>query len=85
MSDHTTVAESLAAEHRKNESMRKRSGNVMDGRALVRFLYLLLRDRVQPAELENLLLKIEYTEDTIFSNGWLAAYAQDIADRLEAK
>jgi hypothetical protein len=66
----------------EKQNLRERSGNVRDGRPLVRFLYVLLRGHVHPGDIEDTLLKIDYSEDALLANGWLARYAQDIADRL---
>ncbi len=73
----------------QNEEMRERSGRIIDDRPLVAFLYLLLRDvELTVGDLE-LCVDQAVTElagwqrDRMFTNGWLAQYAQDIADRLE--
>ena len=73
-------AERLVSE---NERMREVSGNVSDSRPLVAFLYDLMRDELVPGRVEKLLeqLNPECTE-WVFTNGWLARHAQDIAERL---
>ena len=71
--------------------MRKASGNINDDRTLVCFLYLLMRDAVTPGKMEQILLSISNINDKDtplkdkfqLTNGWLAQYAQDIADRIE--
>lgn len=69
------------------KTIRKRSGEVDSDDPLVSFLYVLLRDHVQPGIVEEILLKqVPIPEDTAqFSNGWLARYAQDIAERLRKR
>lgn len=63
-------------------NMRDRSGNVTDSRPIVQFLYLLMRGHVHPSAIEDILLQIDYTGPTIFTNGWLAAYCKDVVNRL---
>lgn len=64
--------------------IRDRSGKVSDARPLVRFLYDLFRDHIPTGVAEKLV--VDSTDDDItvthYSNGWLAAYCQDLADRL---
>lgn len=78
MTDHPTLDQSNAA-------MRARSGHVRDDRPLVSFLYLLLRDHVVAGAIEEMMLELDAQPDATvveYTNGWLAEYAQDIADRL---
>lgn len=71
--------------------LRKKSGSVKDSRLLVAFLYVLMRDEVPPGVIEGTLLKLsnENAEDKetkheyMLTNGYLAKYAQDLADRIE--
>jgi hypothetical protein len=64
--------------------MRKASGEVDDRRRLVCFLYLLARNHLPVGTIES----IWKTEGASvegpfqFTNGWLATWAQDMADRL---
>ena len=49
---------------------------------LVSFLYSLLRDYLPAGEVEKLVQ--ETTKDTtVFTNGYLAEYAKDLAERLK--
>jgi hypothetical protein len=67
------------------EDMRKRSGNIVSDRKLVSFIYLLLRDYLPAADVEKAAMDSCYEEDakdTQFTNGWLAKYAEDLANRL---
>jgi hypothetical protein len=59
--------------------MRDRSGSVASEDPLVSFLYVLMRDVAPPGVIEEL---VGSRELTIFTNGWLANYAKDIAERL---
>lgn len=69
--------------------LRFRSGEVEDDRPLVRFLYLLMRNNLTCGDVEELMVQMgrvmpgNGTDVTVFTNGWLASYAQDVADRLE--
>lgn len=64
------------------EALHKRSGEVVDTDPLVSFLYLLMRDHVTPGVIEGLMRDSKPGEESRYTNGWLAKYAQDIADRL---
>lgn len=70
-----------------NRRMRKVSGEVDDSRPLVAFLYELARDEVTTGALEERIDRLVTTRKTMgntyqFTNGWLAQWAQDVADRL---
>lgn len=68
------------------ERMRNASGRVTDDRPLVIFLYLLLRDQLAAGVIEPLADQALGPErrgnEVVFTNGWLAQHAQDLADRL---
>jgi hypothetical protein len=64
------------------ERMRSASGSVSDDRALVQFLYILLRDHLTAGAVETILEDHVTGRPTVFTNGWTAAHAQDIAARL---
>lgn len=49
---------------------------------LTAFLYELMRDLVPPGRLEALVRNAE--PDVVYTNGWLANYARDMAERLRA-
>lgn len=62
--------------------LKKRSGNVeIDGR-LVSFLYQIMRDHLPPGVIEKI---VQESQEPIvqYTNGWLAKYAEDIANRLK--
>lgn len=59
------------------------SGEVTDERRLVSFLYVLLRDDLPSGRVEELVDRVcSSPGETLFTNGWLATYAKDIAARL---
>jgi len=63
--------------------MRKRTGSVTDNNIFVSFFYLLLRDHIHPGDLEQLRMDVlKDTGETIYTNGYLARYAQDIVNSL---
>lgn len=68
-----------------NRDMHQRSGAVVDRDPLVALLYDLLRDHIQPGDLEGLVrsASTHAGKPMIYSNGWLAAYARDIVQRLD--
>jgi hypothetical protein len=68
-----------------NAEMHKRSGKIHNHDALVSLLYALLRDHISPGDLEKLVREeCEHgSEMKVFSNGWLAQYAADLAFRLD--
>ena len=67
----------------KSESMRERSGSVEINSKLVSFLYELLRDHLPAATVEELVRASEDEPNIVYTNGWLAQYAQDLANRLK--
>ena len=66
-----------------NDQIRQESGNVVSESPLICFLYLLMRDHVVPGTLEKVVMDTEKAETSfIFTNGWLAKYAENLAKRL---
>lgn len=69
-----------------NAQLRERSGNVRSHSALASFLYTLVRDYQQPGDVEQLVTNVILEDESVlYSNGFLARYAMDLADRLLAK
>ncbi len=68
-----------------NVEMRTRSGDVSDSDPIVGLLYDLLRDHIQPGDLEDLVRTACENADKVmvYSNGWLAQYAIDMVKRLD--
>ena len=64
-------------------SIATRSGNVTSTDPLVSFFYLLLRDWVNPGDVEKVLHDVLTRDRAFFSNGWLAIYAKDIVSRFQ--
>jgi hypothetical protein len=73
----------------QNEALRARSGSVDSPDPLVDFIYLLLRDHLPAGAVESIIQTHVFPEkrkdDCVseFCNGYIARYAQDIADRLK--
>lgn len=70
-----------------NEEMRAASGYVNGSSLLEVFLYHLMRDHLTPGVIEALVMEIEkpgWTPPAMFTNGWLAQYAKNLAARLAA-
>lgn len=73
-----------ATDEHENAALRQRSGSVTSPDPLVSFLYELMRDRVTPGVVEQLVRASQTSEQnpTHFCNGYLASYAVDVAARL---
>ena len=87
--DYWESPEGQRKEFRQSQMLRikKKSGNVSSDSHLVSFLYELLRDHLPASTVEEIVLNSTgpNTEKTNFCNGYLAKYAQDLADRLTTK
>ena len=70
-------------EQEASERIRKASGEVESTDPLAAFLYLLTRDHLTPSTVEEIMGRLSGKLSTVFSNGWLAQYAMDVADRLK--
>lgn len=70
----------------ENKEMRERSGHVTSDDPLVSFLYLLARDKLPVGSIERLLQEVaqDNAKTITYTNGWLAAWAQNAAQRLQA-
>lgn len=64
------------------ENMRERSGHININSYLVSFLYELMRDHITPGQIEEIVQNSIKDPDVQYTNGWLAKYAEDIANRL---
>ena len=67
-----------------NIEMKDRSGNVSSHSKLVSFLYELMREDIPVGRIEELVRNSIDDIETMYTNGWLANYAIDVANRLEA-
>jgi hypothetical protein len=75
----------LALKLKPLKDLRTRSGSVKSSSSLVSFLYTLMRDHLTPGEVEAILqeeVEAYAGKEVEYSNGWLANYAKDIAQRL---
>lgn len=85
----TRNATNTIADIATNTRLREASGRV-DIPAedwLTSFLYELMRDAAPPGEVERIVRHIEQEPrdgDNLYSNGWLAHYAKNLADRLRS-
>ena len=66
------------------KDLRRRSGNVKSKDKLVAFLYQLMRDHLPTADVETLVLDNTgpNMDEFLFTNGYLAKYAINLAKRL---
>lgn len=68
-----------------NDPLRERSGAVQGTCKLEMLLYVLMRDHLPAGKLELIVQETHNPQNKIvtYSNGWLALYAKDLADRLK--
>jgi len=66
-----------------NLALRMNSGEVNSSSKLVSFLYELMRDHLPPGKVEEIVRNSCQPEECYYTNGYLANYAKDIANRLE--
>lgn len=64
--------------------IREASGNVDSDDPVVALLYVLLRDHVHPSDMAALVKDLRKASSFRFSNGWLAQYAQFLANDLRS-
>ena len=67
------------------EAIRERSGTVEIDSLLVSVLYELMRDYITPGVIEGIVQRSVHDTKVIYTNGWLAKYAEDLALRLTQK
>lgn len=65
------------------KSLRERSGKIDSTDPLVSFLYILMRDHILVGEVEEIMLHHVDYGNSQFTNGWLAQYCIDVANRLK--
>lgn len=65
-----------------NEEMASISGSITSEDKTVMLLYILLRDHVTPGRLEQIVQDLP-DKKADFTNGWLAQYAKNLAERLK--
>ena len=69
----------------KIDYLREQSGHVTIDSHLVSFLYELIRDHLPAGVVEKIVQESEYNSNIIYTNGWLAKYAENLANRLSNK
>ena len=72
-------------EHQKHiAELREVSGQVKIKSKLVCFLYVLMRNEITPGKIATLIQEQKCENDTevVYTNGWLARYAEYLADKL---
>ena len=62
--------------------LREASGNVNYSDSLTSFLYILMRDYMPAGKVEELVLNTTMAEECLYTNGWLAQYANNLADKI---
>jgi altronate dehydratase len=85
-------SKSKVAKQNQMQSLRERSGSVNCKNRLVEFLYILMRDHLPAGVVEGILQKHVSgcsgdgdTVENLYTNGYLANYATDVAERLQTK
>ena len=71
-----------------NDTLREASGGITDKRDLVSFLYELMRDEIPAGTIQRALVNSRRQPGTaawVFCNGFVAQYAQYVADQLGVK
>lgn len=70
-----------------NRGLRERSGEVSGIDVLQGVLYDLLRDHIQPSTLEKIVRDNSRMHGNValYTNGWLASYAEDLAKRIRGE
>jgi len=71
----------MKSSEEKTKALRERSGTITDKNKSVEFLYVLMRDHVPAGTVEEVMCQTEGKE-CVYTNGFLAQYAQDVANRL---
>lgn len=67
---------------RHNKHVREASGAVNLDSKLASFLYSLMRDHLPTGIVEELVQEACVESKVLYTNGWLALYAKNLADRL---
>lgn len=79
--DHVRSSLVYTLDMSEQDDLEARSGNITYDSKLVGFLYDLLRDHLTAGVVEKLVQESQVSEVS-YSNGWLAQYAKDLAERL---
>jgi len=68
----------------KQDKLCNISGSVVLDNRLAAFLYTLMRDRLPAGAVADLVYECCEHSEWLFTNGWLARYAQHLAEMLQA-
>lgn len=78
--------EKKAIDEKRNEQLREISGNIIFNDALTSFLYELMQNHLSVGVVEEITRNSINNTEVLFTNGWLAKYANNLAeDLLNAK
>jgi len=66
----------------QNKRMFEASGEVGTDDKFMIFIYFLCRDYLPPGAVEKVMSDVDNMESAQLTNGWMAQYARDVADRL---
>lgn len=72
----------MADNKKENDMVRERSGSINFNDHLTSFLYELIRDHLPAGTIEMLVRNSIGHGETQYTNGWLANYAHDLAQRI---
>lgn len=64
------------------KKMRKASGSFTSANKLTGFLYELMRDYLTAGDIEEIMQTVS-DKKCLYTNGWLARHAEDVAKRLK--
>lgn len=69
----------------RTDELREASGKIVYSDPLTSFLYQLMRDELPAGTVEKLVREVvnEGAQDVLFTNGWLAQYANNLAEMLK--
>lgn len=69
---------------KRNEELKEASGEVAFSDPLTTFLYLLMRNELPAGKVEGLVREaVDSSEECLFTNGWLAHYANNLAETIK--
>jgi hypothetical protein len=73
----------MSSSDEENAKLRVSSGSVQINSRLVSFLYELMRDHLPPGVVEEIVRASDSEPNVVYTNGWLAQYAEHLANRLK--
>lgn len=73
----------MSSSDEENAKLRASSGSVQINSRLVSFLYELMRDHLPPGVVEEIVRASDSEPNVVYTNGWLAQYAEHLANRLK--